>query len=628
MEEGIMGLNPQMGMPQTQNTNQGPRPQDLEAFEQARKQIPSEELSQTVLDGVEEQDPEVVGAFKDLLQSIEMPEEVLMALKQLIKAVLENPEMYPQLVDALMQLGAEAEDIPPQFDPEFVSTLALALDQVRKTAPMPEEVQGFADGGEVSMKPIAKYMASLGRNGDTILAHINPEEARLLKAFGGSGTINPQTGLPEFFIKKLFKGVKNAVNGVVKGAKKVLKSKVGRLIATLVIAYYAGPYAAQAFGAKSYAAQAAAAAFAGSTGSSLLAGDGLKNSFMNGVKTAGITYATAPVLQATFGTPTNVSGPEATFGEKVAAGFKAPEGQYGSLFTSTPIQERGVFGDAPLSRESGGVFAPKQDVSLASQQTIPTKEQAFDYAGGPDTSGNPLGERGVQAANVGDTDGLLSSQLQKIQESEPGFGNLLPKTPEGVEIVDKSRFMPGYKELGIKPEMTYKEYFTELGGGIKDLVKAPFSEDITARDALSQIGRAAAAKPYTTTALGLVGANQLGLLDGVEANPNLPGGYDQRGYELYMENPELYKSYVGKPEISYYRDRVRRMQEGGIAQNFPKKTGAINGPGTGTSDDIPAMLSDGEFVFTAKAVKNAGGGDRKKGANKMYSMMKSLERMG
>ena len=238
MEEGIMGLNPQMGMPQTQNTNQGPRPQDLEAFEQARKQIPSEELSQTVLDGVEEQDPEVVGAFKELLQSIEMPEEVLMALKQLIKAVLENPEMYPQLVDALMQLGAEAEDIPPRFDPDFVSTLALALDQVRKTAPMPEEVQGFADGGEVSMKPIAKYMASLGRNGDTILAHINPEEARLLKSLGGSGTINPQTGLPEFFLKKLFKGVKNAVDGVVKGAKKFLKSKVGRLIATLVIAYY------------------------------------------------------------------------------------------------------------------------------------------------------------------------------------------------------------------------------------------------------------------------------------------------------------------------------------------------------------------------------------------------------
>ena len=42
-------------------------------------------------------------------------------------------------------------------------------------------------------------LASKGRYGDTMLAHVNPEEAALLKARGGSGTINPQTGLPEFY---------------------------------------------------------------------------------------------------------------------------------------------------------------------------------------------------------------------------------------------------------------------------------------------------------------------------------------------------------------------------------------------------------------------------------------------
>ena len=52
------------------------------------------------------------------------------------------------------------------------------------------------------------------------------------------------------------------------------------------------------------------------------------------------------------------------------------------------------------------------------------------------------------------------------------------------------------------------------------------------------------------------------------------------------------------------------------------------GRGTGTSDDIPAMLSDGEFVMTAKAVRNAGGGARKQGAKNMYKMMKSLENGG
>jgi hypothetical protein len=72
---------------------------------------------------------------------------------------------------------------------------------------------------------------------------------------------------------------------------------------------------------------------------------------------------------------------------------------------------------------------------------------------------------------------------------------------------------------------------------------------------------------------------------------------------------------------------VQAFAKGGapMPTNFPRKTGAINGPGTGTSDDIPAMLSDGEFVFTAKAVRNAGRGSRRKGAARMYKLMKMLE---
>ena len=54
--------------------------------------------------------------------------------------------------------------------------------------------------------------------------------------------------------------------------------------------------------------------------------------------------------------------------------------------------------------------------------------------------------------------------------------------------------------------------------------------------------------------------------------------------------------------------------------------GEIIGPGTGTSDSVPALLSDGEFVMTAKAVRNAGGGNREKGAAKMYSLMNKLEK--
>ena len=55
-----------------------------------------------------------------------------------------------------------------------------------------------ARGGPINMKKQAKRLQSLGRHGDTILAHINPIEAMMLKRMGGSGTINPHTKLPEF----------------------------------------------------------------------------------------------------------------------------------------------------------------------------------------------------------------------------------------------------------------------------------------------------------------------------------------------------------------------------------------------------------------------------------------------
>ena len=57
-------------------------------------------------------------------------------------------------------------------------------------------VRSYADGG--SVQATAQKLQSMGRNGDTILAHINPEEAALLKRMGGSGKINPNTGLMSF----------------------------------------------------------------------------------------------------------------------------------------------------------------------------------------------------------------------------------------------------------------------------------------------------------------------------------------------------------------------------------------------------------------------------------------------
>ena len=46
------------------------------------------------------------------------------------------------------------------------------------------------------------------------------------------------------------------------------------------------------------------------------------------------------------------------------------------------------------------------------------------------------------------------------------------------------------------------------------------------------------------------------------------------------------------------------------------------------ADDIPAMLSNNEFVFTADAVRSMGDGNVNKGAQRMYDMMKKLENGG
>lgn len=58
-----------------------------------------------------------------------------------------------------------------------------------------------------TLKALYHDVAGMGREGDTMLAHINPEEAAILKALGGAGTINPNTGLPEYkkAVKKVVK---------------------------------------------------------------------------------------------------------------------------------------------------------------------------------------------------------------------------------------------------------------------------------------------------------------------------------------------------------------------------------------------------------------------------------------
>ena len=144
--------------------------------------------------------------------------------------------------------------------------------------------------------------------------------------------------------------------------------------------------------------------------------------------------------------------------------------------------------------------------------------------------------------------------------------------------------------------------------------------------------------PYQAAEGGIIGYNEGGfsgsphtsgpMYTGEDEGDVMPKGVQDEllRYLLqkYMQEQEHMRERMNDPYNQYTdpnapievaRGGVMDLQGGGFSQ----------GPGTGTSDSIPAMLSDGEFVMTADAVRGAGGGNRREGARKMYEMMDGLE---
>ena len=66
---------------------------------------------------------------------------------------------------------------------------------------------------ETTLKTAAELVRRHGRNGDTILAHITPAEAELLHSITDGGSINPDTGLPEFFFGAALGGLASSFIG-------------------------------------------------------------------------------------------------------------------------------------------------------------------------------------------------------------------------------------------------------------------------------------------------------------------------------------------------------------------------------------------------------------------------------
>tara|TARA_R110000796_G_scaffold139524_1_gene255626 strand:+ start:305 stop:1168 length:864 start_codon:yes stop_codon:yes gene_type:complete len=116
------------------------------------------------------------------------------------------------------------------------------------------------------------------------------------------------------------------------------------------------------------------------------------------------------------------------------------------------------------------------------------------------------------------------------------------------------------------------------------------------------------------------------LLSGDEEEEDNRGSFERRPYGAGGPGGKL-------GGINYNQGGlVQYFNQGGAMDNYPANPPRRDGPinpyeGSGTKDDVPALLTAGEFVMTRDAVEGAGGGDVNQGLNRMYSMMDKFEGM-
>ena len=243
--EGIMGLPEGQAMQDPESSQALPAVSSADSYDAALTALGATNPGQ--LDVYKR-------AIRQEIQALDLSPAEISALVEMLEYMSQRPAEYPQLRQSLIEQDIiDAEDLPEQYDPSFIGAMLAVLSEMEMArgqgamAPMemgPDMAElppmGFAEGG---LADAAQYLASKGRRGDTMLAHITPAEARMLSAMGGSATINPDTGLPEFFLKKIFKGIKKAFKSIGKAVKKVLKSPIGKIVGTIALALVLGPTA-------------------------------------------------------------------------------------------------------------------------------------------------------------------------------------------------------------------------------------------------------------------------------------------------------------------------------------------------------------------------------------------------
>ena len=476
-----------------------------------------------------------------------------------------------------------------------------------------EELQEqYGTTGIAQFSTIGKNMANFGRHGDDTVAHVETGELivpraliennpklkesifKHLRELGvedperyvvgeSNNSLNPTTGLPEFFFKKLFR----SVSKVVKGVGKALK-KAAPIIIPLALNYFA-PGLGQVY----------SAALGAGIGTLVQGGsvkDALKAAVLGG---------------ATGALTAGVSGTQGDFFSNVASDVSMGTANIGNAF-------------------SQGSFAPLQSTGLPSLRNYDANS-GNDTGVGTETSALETNQFGVKTTR-GNFEGAGTT---------PVGSNIPPKEETMFDRIGNYAFRGGDNLTTVAANKVnaetaaIKKYLD--GAALKGLnVNSPAVQAAALKvgeAAASAAGPSAIAKYGPSIALATAAGAAGGMFDTPEDEP-IEETYT--GMDKYNENPDLYNvasltpQYIqGDPNVAskypYYIPQA--AAQGG--QIFPRRVGGIMpDEGIPDKDSVRAMLMPGEFVMTTDAVKGLGGGDMNKGINNMYGVMRNLEQRG
>jgi hypothetical protein len=571
-----------------------------------------------------------------------VPEDLDDAI-EVLELIVQQPEAYAEIREAAIKDGEIDEStLPEKFDPIYVVSLLVALYGLQDRLAS----DGYARGG---LTVSARKLANMGRNGDTELAHINRGEAAMLRRAGGSGTINPNTGLREYFSLKKLKlgkilaavapialsfiapGIGTAIGGAISGGLGLGLGATGAGI--LGNAAIGAGLGALGGGAKGALAGAVTGGLGAGLGGQLGQLAGLTGPMAN---VAGSSLIGAGLAGATGRNPLSgaLRGAVGAGVGELAGGLGTQATNAGSAGLGRGLTAAGAgFGTAlaggmdpraaaiagGLSGLAAGMIAPRPSQTVVENLTNPLEARLVTQPDGsmsfaPGTSGTmPDGRPGVYRLN--ETTGRM--EVRPL----PGNYALNPQTNR-VEFTPQQQQQPGVMDairtaIGMPAATPATTAGGQQGGGGLGSLLSGNLGPLLAGGALlaGQSGGSQQQAPATTTR-NLTPQQQEYL-----NQPGVTWDWDRMQRDAAGSGVTL-DQYVASNwnRISSGEYNVQRMAEGGLSA----LSRFVRGGGTGRSDEINAKLSDGEYVIDAETVAMLGDGSSKAGAQRLDQMRESI----